>query len=94
VLYRVANSESAAKFGEFASVEKPSSPVQAILKNALHPTVTNNRARLLYKVTTRAGFYIEGTTASQRSFPGGFTQIFQAGIFGHSPWKILEYLGY
>jgi len=91
VLHRIANSEGAARFGEFASVEKPASPVQAILKNALHPSVTSNRARFLYQVTTRIGFYVEGTVASQGSFPGGFTQVFSSQAYSATryggPWN-------
>ena len=93
-LYRSANSVGAATYGEFAAIQRPISPVDSILKNALHPTVTGNRARFLYGVSTRRGFYLEGIVAPQGSFSGGNTQIFQPKLFGKSPWKFIEYIGY
>lgn len=100
-LFRGAGSEGAAKFGQYASVQKPWSPFHSRIGNALSG-VTDNAASRLWSVSTKSGFYVEGMVARQGAMPGGFTQIFKANgniltrrLFGNtSPWKSLREIGY
>jgi RHS repeat-associated protein len=80
-LYRSADDINDAMRGRFASVEMPSSPANAIQRNALAPQF-GNTASQLFKVKTRPGFSVEGVAASQGlGFEGGAVQIFQ-----NRPW--------
>lgn len=95
-LFRAANSDGAANFGEFASVERPASAADAISGNALDPAITPNQATQLYKVQTRFGFSVEGTVAPQGpGYPGGFRQVIQVRPGeGVSPWRNVQQIGY
>jgi hypothetical protein len=94
-LFRAANSAGAAAFGEFASVEQPSTPAQAIQGNALDPAITGNTAGQLFQVTTRPGFSISGTAAAQGAgYPGGFSQVFQVGRNGIPTWSSVQQIPY
>ncbi len=94
-LFRAADSEGAASFGEFASVERPSSPADAIRGNALAPAVTGNRASQLFQVTTRPGFSLQGIAGPQGSgYPGGFTQTFQGSRNGIPTWSSVAPVSY
>ena len=86
--YRAHNTErQATQRGEFMSLERPTSPTDAIEKNALSPLFGRepNLAQYLYQVTNRPSFYFKGQTAPQSgwhqgdyfSLRGGNTQIFQ-----------------
>lgn len=96
-LFRSANTEGAASFGEFASVQRPATPQHAIQGNALNPTITSNRATHLYQLKTRFGFSVEGVAAPQGvGFPGGNTQVFQVSRPGLPTWRStteVPYLG-
>jgi RHS repeat-associated protein len=93
--FRAADSIQQATEGRFASLEMPSSPAQAIQQNALAPQFRNNASQL-FQVTTRSGFSVQGTAASQGvGFEGGATQIFQShppGAIG--PWKSVTRIPY
>jgi RHS repeat-associated protein len=94
-LFRAANSAGAAAFGEFASVEQPSTPAQAIQGNALDPAITGNTAGQLFQVTTRPGFSISGTAAAQGAgYPGGFSQVFQVGRNSIPTWSSVQQIPY
>jgi hypothetical protein len=82
--------------GNFASVEQPTSPANAIQGNALSPTITGNQASQLYQVTTRPGFSVQGIAGPQGAgYPGGFSQVFQSTpAAGVSPWSTVQYIGY
>jgi hypothetical protein len=78
LLYRQANTTAAIQYGEFAATTEAASPVNAITRNALHPRLTGNRARLQYSVTPGKRFflYVEGEVAGQGgAFVGGNTQV-------------------
>ena len=93
--FRAADSIGGAASGRFASLEMPSSPAQAIQQNALAPQFGNNASQL-FQVTTRSGFNVQGTAASQGvGFEGGATQIFQSrppSAIG--PWKSVTPIPY
>ena len=94
-LFRAANSEGAAAFGEFASVEQPATPLEAIQGAALDPAITSNTANQLFQVTTRPGFSISGTAAAQGpGYPGGFTQVFQTKLSGAPTWSSVQPIPY
>jgi hypothetical protein len=95
-LFRAADNVGSATFGEFASVQRPASPAQAIQGNALSPAVTGNQASQLYQVSTRFGFSVEGVVAPQGAgYPGGFTQVIQVRPGPNvSPWSNVQNIGY
>jgi hypothetical protein len=81
-LYRATDSLGSAKFGEFAAVQRPSNPAQAVAGNALNPSLypagQANTASQLYQVQTRFGLSVEGRVAPQGiGYPGGNTQVIQ-----------------
>ena len=90
--FRAANSEGAAAFGEFGGTYKPTSPVDAIVKYALDPRITGNRARHLYEVVSRPfRFFIEGKVAAQSGpFTGGVHQVFFRKTGSKSVWETLK----
>ncbi len=98
--YRTHNNEElATTAGEFMSLERPTSVVDAVERNALRPT-WGNEATEIYSVTTRPGFYFKGEVAPQTgwyqgsyfSLGGGNTQVFMpaqpnpVGRYPIAPW--------
>jgi hypothetical protein len=88
-LFRAHDLPIAARFGRFASLDRPYSPLDAISGNALDPVLTHgNMATKLFDVTTRSGFFIEGEVAPQGILSGGFRQVYRPKLFGRlSPWR-------
>ena len=94
-LFRAANSEGAAAYGEFASIQRPPTPAAAIQGSALSPAITGNRATSLFQVTTRPGFSVQGIAASQGiGYPGGYEQVFQAARSGIPTWGSVQPVPY
>jgi hypothetical protein len=91
--YRAANNETSAfRRGEFMSLERPTSPADAIERSALNPN-WGNQATELYQVKAGPGFYFKGQVAPQAGvyevgplmgssfyLGGGYTQIFKPTI--------------
>ena len=94
-LFRAANSTGAGAFGEFASIERPISPADAIRGSALDPALTGNRASQLFQVTTRPGLSLQGIAAPQGvGYPGGFNQVFQSSRTGIQTWSSVKPISY
>ena len=96
LLYRAHNRAAWIEGGEYAATTPSRSPVQGITKNALHPRLTGNRARIQYSVVPRPRlyFYIEGQAASQGgAFAGGNTQVFILQRAGGT-YKLQDFLPY
>jgi RHS repeat-associated protein len=100
-LYRATDSPGSAKFGEFAAVQRPSNPAQAVAGNALNPSLypagQANTASQLYQVQTRFGLSVEGKVAPQGvGYPGGNIQVFQTTRrdVGLSTWSNVTPLQY
>ena len=93
-LHRGGNVMIAIERGNFASVERPMTSLEAITGNALHPSVTSNRAKIMSEVLTHRGLQVRGIVAPIENLPGGFTQVYQWAPKNMSPWTAVTEIGY